>query len=112
MLCSLQEVGLAPHHQVLQSRVWVSIHDDEIFVGPNLQAHQHDADVDEAVQLQAEKSKCSETNRSDYVSNCTQLGTNIPYQCDSRHREYATWYRLDTVCTAKGGKKNKVKMSR
>lgn len=72
VLCSRQKVGLAPHQEVIQSIVRVSQHVDVISVGPDLQAHQHDADVHRTVQLRGRRPEAQEQ-----IRNKTFRSTNI-----------------------------------
>lgn len=55
MLHPLQEVTLAPQQELVQGRLWVAVNVKVVFVGPDLQAHQHDSNVESPVQLQAEE---------------------------------------------------------
>lgn len=55
MLDPLQEVTLAPQQELVQGRLWVAVDVKVVFVGPDLQAHQHDSNVESPIQLQAEE---------------------------------------------------------
>lgn len=55
VLRPLQEVGAAPRQEVVQSGFCSGVDSDVVSVRPNLQTHQNDADVQSAVQLQAEE---------------------------------------------------------
>lgn len=53
MLRPEEEVHFTPRQEVVQGGFGRRVHADVISVGPDLQTHQHDADVESAVELQA-----------------------------------------------------------
>lgn len=55
VLHPLQEVTLAPQQELIQGRLWVAVNVKVVFVGPDLQAHQHHSNVETQIQLQAEE---------------------------------------------------------
>lgn len=52
MLLPLQQVGLAPQQEIVQRRLRVNVNVNVVFGRPNLQAHQHDPNVEGSIELQ------------------------------------------------------------
>lgn len=46
-----EEVSLAPLQEVVQSRLRIGLNNNVVFVCPDLQAHQHDSNVERSIQL-------------------------------------------------------------
>lgn len=55
MLLPLQKISLAPHKEIVQSFLWIEVNVNVVSVRPDLQPHQHDANVQSSIELQAEE---------------------------------------------------------
>lgn len=55
VLLPVQEIGLAPQQEVVQSLIRVPGDVNVVFYRPNLQTHQHNSNVERPIQLQAEE---------------------------------------------------------
>lgn len=57
-----QEVSPAPQQEVIQGLLRIHINVNVVLVCPDLQAHQHDSNVERSIELQAEEETVSQRN--------------------------------------------------